>query len=238
MPDDWALERAREILREIVRIASEAIRGKMRPGFLAEMRNAQAEAIAAELRKERERAEAAEARAAAMEKQVNDLLGNEVRTAEAEIRAAALEAALQKSACRCMKRFKLICPICSTPLTDGQDQFAGSWICPACIKVVPERDLALDTFAECWRCSALRDHGGALAAHDADVRRKALTEAEAIVQEWERAYPEEAFPPLPPANTESMEMKMYRTRASAQMGRHMSRRLIEQLRELAEKEQG
>jgi hypothetical protein len=93
MPDDWALERAREIRQWI----SRHFCIWWSPSDEKRVEEMIAEAIAAELRKERERAEAAEARAAALEKQVNDLLGNEVRTAEAEIRAAALEAALREA---------------------------------------------------------------------------------------------------------------------------------------------
>lgn len=61
----------------------------------------------------------------------------------------------------------------------------------------------------------------------------------AIIQQWDDAYPETypvldgkpIFEPLPPASTESKEMQSYRTRASAAMGRHMSRALIRQIRE-------
>jgi hypothetical protein len=65
--------------------------------ILAEGAKEQIQQLSEWCAQERTRAEAAEARAAALEKQVNDLLGNEVRTAEAEIRAAALEAALREA---------------------------------------------------------------------------------------------------------------------------------------------
>lgn len=49
-----------------------------------------------------------------------------------------------------------------------------------------------------------------------------------IVKGWEEAYPEDVFAPLPSPDTESNEMKTYRTCASAAMGRHMSKALINQ----------
>lgn len=148
MPEtDWALERAREILREIVRIASTAISGKMQRGFIAEMKDAQAEVIAAELRKERD---------ALVVRAKYDLQ----RAEAAEKRAAALEAALRDI----------------EAIAGGLDEEEASFI----YTTTYQRALKIAR-------GALADLSGALAEHDAGVRKAALLEA---ASEADRHYTE------------------------------------------------
>lgn len=76
-------------------------------------------------------------------------------------------------------------------------------------------------------------------------RERLVTDIIAAIQQWQDAYPEDCpvldgkpiFAPLPPANTESKELQAYRTRASAAMGRHMSKCLIEAIHKIAAREQ-
>jgi hypothetical protein len=50
-----------------------------------------------------------------------------------------------------------------------------------------------------------------------------------LIQSFADAYPEDMFEPLPDPKTETDEMRSYRTRASAGMGRHISRVLLEKI---------
>ncbi len=55
----------------------------------------------------------------------------------------------------------------------------------------------------------------------------------AKVQSWIEAYPDEGiFETLPPASTESPELRSHRTRASAMMARHMAACLMREFDEV------
>lgn len=61
-----------------------------------------------------------------------------------------------------------------------------------------------------------------------------LEEAEKIISEWARAYPEDVFTPLPKYGTPEQKAQdnVLVTRASAHMGRHMSKCLLEDIKAL------
>lgn len=106
------------------------------------------------------RGEAAEQRAAALEAQLDDLLRDVIREADAEMKAAALEAALREhvEAAECIRHWH----------DTGQNNEG----------MIVSAEKVRELWDATKRASkVLRDHGGALAAHDAEVRRKALIEA-------------------------------------------------------------
>lgn len=70
--------------------------------------------------------------------------------AEAREDSARLILALEKQRCSCP--VLLMCPHCGGNVTEGEDQYAGSWICGACVRTV---SLPKDHSRPCLRCSAI-----------------------------------------------------------------------------------
>lgn len=70
--------------------------------------------------------------------------------AEARESSARLILALEKQRCSCP--VLLMCPHCGGNVTEGEDQYAGSWICGACVRTV---SLTKDHSRPCLRCIAL-----------------------------------------------------------------------------------
>lgn len=156
---DWADKRARE-LHDLITSGEY---------YLCE--EDQINAIAAELRKERERADSAQETADSWQsalEEAEELLGartngsigigitESIKVLKAK--AAALEAALLK-----LQENFAPCGRCAT-------KFPNGWLCANCIIE-----------------AALHNHGGTLALHDASVRRAALLEAADLAkdQQWQ-----------------------------------------------------
>jgi hypothetical protein len=157
MPEnDRALEKAREILRTWFS------RGGVQ--FTASAESWIENAIAAELRKERERAEDTESDLSIW----RDAAQKQQRLREAaDAKAAALEAALH-----------LVKPL---------KQHSGYFERPHTITSIRGCEYGqLHALVDATD-AALRDHGGALAEHDAEVRRAALLEAEALFPDSPRS---------------------------------------------------
>lgn len=68
---------------------------------------------------------------------------------------AMMREALEKSECWCPRLF--ICPHCGGDVVEGQDQYAGSWICGKCVRCVI---LPRDEGRKCTRCAALSADSG------------------------------------------------------------------------------